>query len=86
MGRADPVTGITPDVDLSPLDPQRSTSRRHAKLYQMAGHFYVMEEIGVMNGTYVNDTRLATGTPVAVKNGDVLKFGLVPLTFYDSGA
>jgi pSer/pThr/pTyr-binding forkhead associated (FHA) protein len=45
-----------------------------------------MEEIGVMNGTYVNDTRLATGTPVAVKNGDVLKFGLVPLTFYDSGA
>ena len=86
VGRADPVTGITPDVDLSPLDPQRSTSRRHAKLYQMASHFYVMEEIGVMNGTYVNDTRLATGTPVAVKNGDVLKFGLVPLTFYDSGA
>jgi len=84
VGRADPVTGITPDVDLSPLDPQRSTSRRHAKLYQMAGHFYVMEEIGVMNGTYVNDARLATGTPVAIKNGDVLKFGLVPLNFHDS--
>ena len=86
VGRADPVTGITPDVDLSALDPQRSTSRRHAKLYQMAGHFYVMEEIGVMNGTYVNDARLATGTPVAVKNGDVLKFGLVSLKFLDSGA
>ena len=35
VGRSDPVTGITPDVDLTPLDPQRSTSRRHAKLYQM---------------------------------------------------
>ncbi|HTD52636.1 MAG TPA: cyclic nucleotide-binding domain-containing protein [Thermoanaerobaculia bacterium] len=86
VGRADPVTGITPDVDLSPLDPQRSTSRRHAKLYQMAGHFYVMEEIGVMNGTFVNETRLATGAPVAIQNGDTLKFGLVALTFQDSRA
>ena len=84
VGRADPVTGITPDVDLTPLDAQRSTSRRHAKLYQMGGTFYVMEEIGVMNGTFVNDNRLATGAPVAIQNGDVLKFGLVPLTFYSA--
>jgi len=83
VGRADPVTGITPDVDLSPLDPQRSTSRRHAKLYQLSGHFYVMEEIGVMNGTFVNDTRLATGAPVAIQSGDTLKFGLVQLAFQD---
>ncbi|HYK41644.1 MAG TPA: cyclic nucleotide-binding domain-containing protein [Thermoanaerobaculia bacterium] len=84
VGRADPVTGITPDVDLTPLDTQRSTSRRHAKLYQMGGTFYVMEEIGVMNGTFVNDNRLVTGAPMAIQNGDVLKFGLVPLTFYSS--
>ncbi|HEY3202680.1 MAG TPA: cyclic nucleotide-binding domain-containing protein [Thermoanaerobaculia bacterium] len=81
VGRADPVTGITPDVDLTPLDPQRSTSRRHAKLYQMGETYYLMEEIGVMNGTYVNGNRLATGVPVALGNGDVLKFGLVSLTF-----
>ena len=81
VGRSDPVTGITPDVDLTPLDPQRSTSRRHAKLYQMSDRYYVMEEIGVMNGTYVNGTRLTTGVPVPVTNSDVLKFGLVSLTF-----
>jgi len=81
VGRSDPVTGITPDVDLTPLDPQRSTSRRHAKLYQMSERYYVMEEIGVMNGTYVNGTRLTTGVPVPVASGDVLKFGLVSLTF-----
>jgi pSer/pThr/pTyr-binding forkhead associated (FHA) protein len=34
-----------------------------------------------MNGTYVNGTRLTTGVPVPVTNGDVLKFGLVSLTF-----
>lgn len=81
VGRSDPVTGITPDVDLTPLDPQRSTSRRHAKLYLMSDTYYVMEEIGVMNGTHVNGNRLATGVPVAIANGDVLKFGLVSLTF-----
>jgi CRP-like cAMP-binding protein len=84
VGRADPVTGITPDVDLTPLDTQRSTSRRHAKLYQMSGTFYVMEEIGVMNGTFVNEKRLVTGAPMSIQNGDVLKFGLVPLTFFSS--
>lgn len=84
VGRADPVTGITPDIDLTPLDSQRSTSRRHAKIYQLGGVFYVMEEIGVMNGTFVNDNRLATGAPVAIQNGDTLKFGLVPLTFYST--
>jgi CRP-like cAMP-binding protein len=82
VGRSDPVTGITPDVDLTPLDPQRSTSRRHAKLYQMSDRYYVMEEIGVMNGTYVNGNRLTTGVPIAVQGGDVLKFGLVSMTFH----
>lgn len=81
IGRSDPVTGINPDVDLTPLDTQRSTSRRHAKIYQMDGSFYVMEEIGVMNGTFVNGKRIPTGTPVPVKDGDVLKFGLIPLKF-----
>lgn len=81
VGRSDPVTGITPEVDLSPLDSQRSTSRRHAKIYQMGGTYYVMEEIGVMNGTFVNDHRVATGTPVPIQDGDALKFGLVTLQF-----
>jgi pSer/pThr/pTyr-binding forkhead associated (FHA) protein len=80
IGRGDPVTGITPDVDLGPLDPQRSTSRRHAKIYSMGGKLYLMEEIGVMNGTFVNGSRVATGTPVLVSSGDELRFGLVPLT------
>ena len=80
IGRGDPVTGITPDVDLAALDPQRSTSRRHAKIYPMGGKLYLMEEIGVMNGTFVNGSRVATGTPVPVAGGDELRFGLVPLT------
>jgi len=39
-----------------------------------------------MNGTFVNENRVATGTPVPLQNGDNLKFGLVVLTFQAAGA
>jgi CRP-like cAMP-binding protein len=81
IGRADPVTGINPDVDLTALDTQRSTSRSHARIQHKDGGFLLIEEIGVMNGTYINDSRLATGAPTPIKDGDTLKFGLIPLTF-----
>ncbi|HEV8629439.1 MAG TPA: cyclic nucleotide-binding domain-containing protein [Thermoanaerobaculia bacterium] len=81
VGRRDPVTGILPDVDLTPVDTQRSTSRRHAKIYRRGGKFFVCEEIGTMNGTFVNGERVETGVPVEVKPGDELQFGLVKMGF-----
>jgi len=81
IGRADPVTGISPDVDLTALDTQRSTSRRHAKIIADEKGFRLVEEIGVMNGTYVNGSKLPTGEPAPIKDGDVLKVGLISLTF-----
>jgi hypothetical protein len=82
IGRGDPVVGSTADVDLSELDPQRSVSRRHARLYRIGETEYLMEEIGVVNGTFVNNVKLATGVPVAVRHGDLVGFGLVILTFW----
>lgn len=81
VGRIDPVTGIRPDVDLTNLDGQRSVSRRHAKIVRAESEFQVVEEIGTMNGTFVNGKRIATGSPTPLKDGDRLRFGLVDLTF-----
>jgi signal-transduction protein with cAMP-binding, CBS, and nucleotidyltransferase domain len=81
VGRRDPVTGIHPDVDLTPVDTQRSTSRRHAKIYRRGGKFFACEEIGTMNGTFVNGERVETGVPVEIKPGDEVQFGLVKLVF-----
>jgi len=81
MGRIDPVTGIRPDVDLTNLDTQRSVSRRHAKIIHTEGEFRVVEEIGTMNGTFVSGRRIPTGNPVAIKDGDRIRCGLVDLTF-----
>jgi CRP-like cAMP-binding protein len=81
VGRKDAVTGIYPDVDLSPVDNQRSVSRRHAKIYRRGGRFFVGEEIGTMNSTFINGARLETGVPNEVRPGDELRFGVVSLRF-----
>jgi CRP-like cAMP-binding protein len=79
LGRKDPVTNIYPDVDLTPVDGQRSISRRHAKVYRRNDKLFVAEDLGTMNGTYVNGRRLETGVPVEVSDGDEVRVGLVEL-------
>jgi CRP-like cAMP-binding protein len=81
IGRRDPVTGIFPEIDLSPVDPQRAVSRRHAKIYRRGGALFVSEEIGTMNGTFVNQRRLEKGVPGALEAGDEVRFGVVGLRF-----
>ena len=45
IGRKDPVTGIYPDIDLTPVDSQRSVSRRHAKIYRRGNKYFFGEEM-----------------------------------------
>jgi CRP-like cAMP-binding protein len=79
IGRADPVTGILPDVDLTAVDTNRSVSRRHAKIIKAGDEYHVLEEVGTVNGTFVNDQRIPTGVPVTLHNGDLVKIGLVSM-------
>jgi len=80
VGRPDPVTGTTPDVNLGPLDVQRSSSRRHAKILNERGIWRVREEVGTLNGTFHNGQRLKPGDAVTFAIDDVLRFGSVDLT------
>jgi hypothetical protein len=79
IGRRDPVTGIFPDVDLTPVDSQRSVSRRHAKVYRRGAKFFLAEEIGTMNSTFLNGNRLETGVPGEIQPGAEVRFGVVVL-------
>jgi CRP-like cAMP-binding protein len=79
IGRADPVTGILPDIDLTPVDTNRSVSRRHAKIIHAQNGYHVLEEVGTVNGTYVNDQRIPTGVPVPLHDGDQVKIGLIAM-------
>ncbi len=81
VGRADPVKGFKPDVVLSSLDAQRSLSRRHARILREGDHFFVVEEPGVRNGTFVNGKALKVGRPVRIDDGDEVSFGLIKTIF-----
>lgn len=82
VGRPDSVTGILPDIDLSTVDTQRSISRRHAKLMREGTSFFVYEEIGTANGTFVNGERVKTGVKSEVRPGDEIRFGAIVTNFH----
>ena len=81
IGRDDPSTSLKPDIDLSGLDSGRTVSRRHAKLIYQNGKFWLEEEMGVSNGTFVELTKLSPGNPHAIKDSQPLTFGKVALVF-----
>ncbi|MEZ5331408.1 MAG: cyclic nucleotide-binding domain-containing protein [Thermoanaerobaculia bacterium] len=85
VGRRDPVTRIQPGIDLTPLDPDRTSSRRHARIYRQDGTVWVVEEIGTLNGTFVNGNRLETAVPAPVESDDRVRFGLVEFVFRLTG-
>jgi CRP-like cAMP-binding protein len=81
VGRIDPVTGIRPDIDLSGVDVERSSSRRHAKFLWEDDAILLVEDIGTTNGTFLNGDRIQHGIPKQVRSGDLVQFGLVELSF-----
>ena len=75
VGRWDPETGAFPEVDLDQDDPEAKISRKHA-LIRFEGGKITVEDIGSLNGTYVNrQPRLMPGTPVELKTGDEIIIG-----------
>jgi len=75
IGRWDPDTGSFPEVDLDADDPEAKISRKHA-LIRVEGGRITVEDIGSLNGTYVNrQPRLQPGNPVELKNGDEVIIG-----------
>ena len=75
VGRWDPETGSFPEVDLDADDPEAKISRKHA-LLRIADGKITIEDIGSLNGTYVNrGARLQPGSPVELKAGDEVIIG-----------
>ncbi len=75
LGRFDPVTNVSPDVDLSYDDRNnRVVSRRHARIIGRRGR-HEIEDLGSTNGTRVNGRRLEIGQRVRLHPGDRVSLG-----------
>ena len=81
LGRFDSVTGTAPEVDLTNEDQARNISRRHARLVIKDGAFFMAEEIGTMNGTFVAGEKLDNNVLHPIKDGDELMLCRLALTF-----
>jgi len=75
IGRLDPISASFPDVDLTGESGlERGVSRRHAKITRR-GHEVFIEDLGSLNGTFLNREKLAPFLPQAIKSGDELQLG-----------
>ncbi len=77
VGREDPVSGIYPDVDLTPHGGEEGgVSRQHARITVEGGNYFV-EDLDSTNFTFVNKQKLAPKTRQPVGDGDEIRFGRV---------
>ena len=80
IGRVDPINQIHPDIDLTEVDAQLTTSRRHARILRGGHGFFILEERAT-NGTFVNGQRISAERPLEIRPGDEIMFGAVRMRF-----
>jgi len=81
LGRRDYTTGFIPDVDLTKEDEEKYISRKHSKISYIDDKFYVSEEPGAVNGTFLNGNKLSTGVKHEIKNEDEITLCHLDIVF-----
>jgi hypothetical protein len=80
VGRHDPKRGITPEIDLSPIDQLVTVSRQHARIRYEETFFYI-EDLKSRNQTRLGELPLDPLKPQILRNGDIVWFGSIKMTF-----
>jgi pSer/pThr/pTyr-binding forkhead associated (FHA) protein len=81
VGREDPISGIFPEIDLTPYGGETGgVSRQHARLNQSAGQWTVTD-LNSTNYTRVDGNKLDPSLPAPIKDGARIQFGRVSTTF-----
>ncbi len=77
IGRRDDKRKIYPDIDLSPIDERKITSREHAIIILVEDNpaYYTIQDLRSANGTYLNGKKLISEEQYRLKDGDILEFG-----------
>jgi hypothetical protein len=75
IGRLDPASASFPDIDLtSDGGLEKGVSRRHAKITRRGSEVFI-EDLGSINGTFLNRKKLTPYLPQALNSGDELQLG-----------
>jgi len=80
IGRQDPVSGVSPEVDLSSLGgAAASVSRKHLVLTCEQGLLRIAD-LGSANNTYLNGQKLPVGQLRVVRSDDEIRLGHLVMT------
>ena len=75
IGRLDATTATFPDIDLTTDGAlEKGVSRRHAKITRKGSELY-LEDLGSVNGTFVNGKRLTPYLPHTLSTDDEIRLG-----------
>lgn len=75
LGRHDPETGQTPDIDLAVYNAaEKGVSRRHAIISRRDTALNIIDQ-GSPNGTFLNGQRLVAHQPRVLRDGDEVRLG-----------
>ncbi len=85
VGRLDPKRGLTPDIDLSSIDPTMTISRQHARIRFEETFFYI-EDLKSRNKTRLGELVLTPLKPELLQHGDTIFFGSVRTYFEVPGS
>lgn len=80
VGRSDSRINHKPDIDLTSIDAEKVTSRKHARIAYSNG-IYKLADLSSLNGTYVNGKKLQNGDECGLKDGDEIIFGKLYCVF-----
>ncbi len=79
IGRQDPDTKLSPDVDLENFGgTEKGVSRRHATIIRKDGSLNIVDA-GSHNGTFLNGQRLIAHQPRVLRDGDDIRLGFLVL-------
>lgn len=82
LGRSDSTSNYQPDIDLfTSQGLEKGVSRRHAALVRTRNTISVID-LGSINGTFLNDSRLEPHKPYTLQVGDELLLGTLALIFH----
>ncbi len=81
IGREDPISGIFPEIDLTPFGGETGgVSRQHARINRGNGQ-WTITDLNSTNYTRVDGNKLDPSLPAPIKDGSRIQFGRIAATF-----
>jgi pSer/pThr/pTyr-binding forkhead associated (FHA) protein len=82
MGRQDSNSNVFPEVNLTPYGAvEKGVSRQHARIVFHDDELTI-EDIGSVNGTFLNGRRIVPYQAMPLNDGDVVQLGKLVLQVY----